>query len=232
MPKLIDYSVRFELIREAVVRVAARDGGRAVDLARIAAELQVSPSTLRRLLRSADVLAETGVVLVARKRQYQRFLRKRPKGVPEGSLAHVRFLLSIELPLDDEEIEWARAWAELTITGTGDCIVQLREAHDSYLDGLATKAVTMLAIPTARRELEAIRLRALLDGLTAAACAGRATAEQLEACLETHLSEICPRPSNDTPPSPVVLEPDQPGVRAVGPAQRRCGCGISRCRGT
>ena len=32
MPRLIDYSTRFELIREAVVRIAARSGGSAVTL--------------------------------------------------------------------------------------------------------------------------------------------------------------------------------------------------------
>lgn len=190
MPKLIDYSLRFELIREAVVRIAARDGGRAVNLATIATEMQVSQSTLRRMLRSTDVLAETGVVWLARNRQRQRFLHKRPKTIQPGSLAHVKWVMWKELPLDAEEVEWARAWAELVATGAGVRITELRADHERWLDSLVAEAVAMLAVPVARSGLARVHLRALIDGLTAAVCAGRITPEQLQACLDVHLREI------------------------------------------
>jgi AcrR family transcriptional regulator len=188
MPKLIDYGVRFELIREAVVRVAARDGSAGVTLERIAAELQMSPSTLRRCLRSPDVLPELGAAKLARDKQYRRFLRGNPVRIERGSLEHARYRLWSELPLDEELTEHARAWSELVVHGTGDRIAQLRSEHDALMDALVRDVVQRSGVPTTRHEIEQVRLRALVDGLTAAVCSGRRTSADLERCLEAHVA--------------------------------------------
>ncbi len=113
MPKLIDCGVLFDLIREAVVRLAALGGVRAVTLTAVAAYLHVSPSTLRRTLLSPDVLPEMGVAWIERQRQYPRF-RGRPKGMVHGSVEHALLVISRELPTDEERLEHERAWRELT----------------------------------------------------------------------------------------------------------------------
>jgi hypothetical protein len=193
MPKLIDYSARFELMREAVVRIAARDGATGVSLASVAAELNVSTSTLRRTLSSPEVLPEIGVVWLARQRQQRRFNRGLPLRLEHGSVAQAQWLLWGELPADQEGIDQARAWAELTVVSTSARVVRLRHDRDLFLDEVVAQIIDLLGVPLPSRELEGVRLRALLDGLTAAACRGAVTVDQMRAGLETHLLELSAR---------------------------------------
>ncbi len=193
MPRLIDYSTRFELIREAVVRIAARSGGSAVTLSSVATEMRMSASTLRRTLRSPDVLPEIGVVWLARQRQQRRFRRALPLRIERGSIGHALWVLWGELPRDQEEVDQARAWTELTVVGTSERVARLRRDLDLVLDDEVAQILDVLSIPAADRELEGVRLRALLDGLTAAACRGTADAEQMRASLDAHLRELVAR---------------------------------------
>ncbi|MET0837437.1 MAG: hypothetical protein ABWY19_01560 [Marmoricola sp.] len=199
MPKLIDYSARFELIREAVVRIAARDGGAAVTLESVAVEMRLSASTLRRTLSSPDVLPEVGVVWLARQRQQRRFRRGLPLRIERGSVGQAHWLLWGELPSDEEDIGQARAWAELTVVGTSARVATLRRDRDLYLDELVAQVIDFLEAAVASRELEGVRLRALLDGLVAAACRGTVTAEQMSASLEEHLLELMARERGQAP---------------------------------
>ncbi len=186
MPKLIDWGVRFDLMREAVVRLAARGGAGAVTLAAVAAELNVSPSTLRRTLDSPAVLPPMGVAWIARQRRYPRY-RGRPKGVVQGSPEHAALLLERELPDGEEALERERAWRELT--GRDACaeVIELRDDHDGYLDALARHAVGLVLLGDPPDEREVILLRAVMDGLTAAACRGSITLEQAPEALDHYL---------------------------------------------
>ena len=193
MPKLIDYSSRFELIREAVARIAARDGGTAVTVESVAAEMHISTSTLRRTLSTPDVLPEVGVVWLARQRQQRRFNRGLPLRIERGSVAQAQWLLWGELPGDQEDIDQARAWAELTVVGTSERVARLRRDRDLFLDDVVAQIVDFLGVPVPSRKLESVRLRALLDGLTMAACRGTVAPEQMRASLDAHLIELSAR---------------------------------------
>jgi hypothetical protein len=189
MPKLIDWSVRFDLMREAVVRLAASGGAGAVTLSAVAAELQVSASTLRRTLRSPDVLPEMGVVWIERQRRYPRF-RGRPNGVEHGSIEHATWVISRELPTDEEEVDRERAWRELTTLSASPRSIELRDDHLAFLDNLVTAAIGLALPDGTSNELEVIRLRALVDGLTDAACRGSITGEQVLAALDRHMADL------------------------------------------
>ena len=201
MPKLIDWGVRFELMREAVVRLAAGGGAGAVTLTAVAAELRVSPSTLRRTLSSPDVLPEMGVAWIARQRQYPRF-RGRPKGVEHGSIEHAAWVIRRELPADEGALERERAWRELTTLDASPGSIELRDDHDAFLDGLVTSVVELVSPHGASNELEAVRLRALMDGLNGAVCRGSITLEAMQTALDRHMSEFGSRA--ETPLRPDV----------------------------
>lgn len=113
MPKLIDYAVRFELMREAVLAIAARDGAQGVSAATVAKYMGVSADTIRRSVVSPAVLPHMGLELVARRRRVRRLMHGRG-GQEAGSLAAALSRLQVELPLDEVRLEEARAWASLT----------------------------------------------------------------------------------------------------------------------
>jgi len=199
MPKLIDWGVRFDLMREAVVRLAARGGAGAVTLPAVAAELRVSPSTLRRTLDSPAVLAPMGVAWIARQRRYPRY-RGRPKGVEHGSPEHAAVLLARELPDGDESLERERAWRELTGRDACPEVIELRDDHDAYLDALANHAVGVTLPDATSLQREVILLRAVMDGLTAAACRGSITLEQAHDALDHYLAALSGREARPVSP--------------------------------
>jgi AcrR family transcriptional regulator len=188
MPRLIDWGVRFELIREAVVRVAARDGGLGVTYASIAAELHVSGSTLRRTVDSTDALPYLGVAWIARLRQYARF--NHAKSIEVGSVAHVIKVIRRELPIDADEVDRERAWAALTAIGASEDCAKVRDEHHVFLDWLLAAAVARLLPDGQRTEFEVLRLRALMDGLIAAVCRESITVEQMLAVFDRHISDL------------------------------------------
>jgi hypothetical protein len=113
MPKLIDYGVRFELMREAVLAIAAREGAQAVSAATVARHMRVSADTIRRSVASPAVLPHMGLELVARRRRVRRLMHGRG-GQEAGSVEAALTRMQVELPLDDVRLEEARAWASLT----------------------------------------------------------------------------------------------------------------------
>ena len=208
MPRLIDWGVRFELIREAVVRVAARDGGAAVTIASVAAELHVSGSTLRRTLDSSDVLPGLGAAWIERLRQYSRFgvIKSFEAGTAERVIQAIR----CELPSNEEGLERERAWLALAVVGATARCSQLRDEHNEHLDRVAAVVVARLVTDEERREFEAMRLRALVDGLIAAICRGSTSLEQMHATFDRHMAELVeqaglvePAETPGTPGSPV-----------------------------
>ncbi len=192
MPKLIDWGVRYELIREAVVRIAASKGAGGVSFASVAAELHISVSTLRRTLDSPSVLPQMGVSLLARARRQRRYMRGCPHGVERGSVEHVVWTLTSELPIDEEGLEQERAWVQLTGPGAGGACAELRRDDDDYLDALVRSALKRLGTDEAS---QAIHLRALLDGLSAARCREALTVEEALGCLDTFLRGLPVEPA-------------------------------------
>jgi AraC-like DNA-binding protein len=73
MPRLIDYAGRFDQMREAVFDITLRDGPEAISLLAVAAELQMSVSSLSRSLRSANDLPLLGLQWVEKRQRKHLF---------------------------------------------------------------------------------------------------------------------------------------------------------------
>jgi hypothetical protein len=196
MPKLIDWGVRYELIREAVVRIAAREGAGGVSFVTVAAELRVSVSTLRRTLDSPNALPQMGTSLLARLRRQRRYMRGCPRGVERGSVEHVVWTLTSELPVTEEDLEQERAWVQLTGPGASEACTELRRGDEDYLDALMLGALKRLGTEESFRAQQTIALRALLDGLIAARCRETVTVDEALACLDTFLRGLPPEPAD------------------------------------
>ena len=67
MVRVLDYGVRIEQAREAVLAIVARDGVAALNQVSLAAELGLSLATVKRSVSSAKVLPRLGVDLLARR---------------------------------------------------------------------------------------------------------------------------------------------------------------------
>ncbi|MCW2846897.1 MAG: hypothetical protein JWR90_871 [Marmoricola sp.] len=189
MPRLIDWGVRYDLIREAVVRIAARRGAEAVTIDSVATELKLHPSTLRRALSSPDVLRAMGVAWIVRRRGARLYLRGR--GTHEyGSVEHLSWALQMYLPLDEDDLEHERAWKELTTAGMDEQSARHRQNWDEALDKLIDQVLGMLGTePTSRPQLS-VQLRALIDGLISALCRSDITSDQAIECVEATLRQL------------------------------------------
>ncbi len=140
-----------------------------------------------------------GVAWIARERRYPRF-RSCPKGVERGSLEHARLVIRAELPADEGALELERAWRELTRLDASPDSLELLAHHDAYLDQLVVSVLGMILPPGEANDVEAIRLRAVMDGLIGAACRGSVTLEVMYAALDRHIDELVSRA--DQPLSP------------------------------
>ncbi len=196
MPRLIDWGVRYELIREAVVRIAARQGAAAVTVDSVSAELKISTTTLRRTVIPLEMLAEMGVVWIDRQRGFRTYLRGRPDGSERGSVEHMAWVLLAEIPTDADHLEQERAWAQLTHVGASEHTAELLAGRHRYLDGLVRRCLEQLGTEETAREREAIHLRALVDGLTAAACRSGVTPDDAMGCLTDYLRGLRSPPSS------------------------------------
>jgi len=67
MVRFLDYAVRIEQAREAVLAIVARDGVAALNQVTLAAELGLSLATVKRSISSSRVLPRLGVELLARR---------------------------------------------------------------------------------------------------------------------------------------------------------------------
>ena len=188
MPRLIDYGVRFELIREAILRVCVRDGAAALSMATVAAEMKISVPTLRRTMAYSDALPAMGAAFIERRRHVRRMLNRGKVGW--SPLQLVQGALERELPLDDERLHDEVAWAEIVHTFRDDRVAQhLADEHD-YRDRLMSDAVEQLSVPAALRPLAIAHLRALHDGLHAALRARRTSVEEARLVLAAHLADL------------------------------------------
>jgi hypothetical protein len=195
MPKLIDYGVRFELMREAVVRLAAAGGAAAVTLAAVAQEVRLSTDTLRRTLRSPDVLPQLGVEHIARQRRHRDLTTPGLHNPSLPMIERVKRSFELELPLDEDRLVEGRAWIALTRSCALPAVLKHREAHESYLLALAARAVEV--VPEGVRRCEQLRLFALVDGLVAGGCSELLTPEEMTSVLRLHLEGLAAQACDD-----------------------------------
>jgi AcrR family transcriptional regulator len=169
VPRLIDHGERRRLLAEAAWRVIVRDGVAAASVRTVAAEADLSTGSLRHLFGShADLLVFALRLVIDR--AVARIAALPPDPDPVTAVEAVAAEL---LPLDRER----RAEMEvyLALFGAANTNVDLRETRDAahrqvrdacrWMIGRLAEGAALNA--TADRELEALRLHALLDGLAA-----------------------------------------------------------------
>ncbi len=113
-----------------------------------------------------------------------------------------------ELPSNEEELECERAWAELTGVGATARCRELRDEHNEHLDRLMAAVMPRLVPDEQRREFEAMRLRALVDGLIAAVCRGSMSLEQMHATFDRHMAELVERAELSLEQEEAPVSPD------------------------
>ena len=202
MVRVLDYGVRIEQAREAVLAIVARDGVAALNQVTLAAELGLSLATVKRSISSSRVLPRLGVDLLARRfrrevtRQGWPDIREEfdcavasqagalALGPLEGSVADegtrdewVTALRALwcALPCDDSAAEDARSWATLTaaFSGCDDMIRELRDERQAWIAGLVEDVVARFPAPVASRDHEVTLLLAVVTGLIDGASRGR-----------------------------------------------------------
>lgn len=214
MVRVLDYGVRIEQAREAVLAIVARDGVAALNQVTLAAELGLSLATVKRSVSSSRVLPRLGVDLLARRFRREVTRQGWPDtraefdcavacqvgalagGPLEGSVAEGtrdEWMVALRalwcaLPRDDSAVEDARSWATLTaaFSGCDDVIRELRDEREAWITGLVEDVVDRFPMPIASRDHEAALLLAVVTGLIDIAARGRVAPEVARAALIRH----------------------------------------------
>ena len=111
MPKLVDYSARFEFLRQAAFAVVRDQGPRALSRYTIAAALGTSANTVRRLVAPGIDLRELAADEVQRRRRHGRWGRPRQA----EPLALALHLLRGSLPDEPHRVAEELVWLRLEI---------------------------------------------------------------------------------------------------------------------
>lgn len=108
VPKLVNYSARFEFLREAAFTVVHDDGVAGLSRHSVARALGTSVSTIRRLLAADAALVVLAADEVARRRRHGRYGRLRDGEPLDKALHVVRALLPDDEHRVAEELVWLR----------------------------------------------------------------------------------------------------------------------------
>jgi len=188
MPKLVDYSDRFEALREAVYVVTLRDGVEGINLAAVATEVYMSARTVQRLLGSAKALPLLGLQWAerkARRRAFDLHRQERTGGTPQSDLDAILETLPGHPEREDRTVWWRIVTA---FEGSRDWA---RTARADQLTGLAHGCETIMATLDAEdRPFEARRLELLLTGAGHQISSGRLSYEEAESVVARHVRAV------------------------------------------
>ncbi|TDC15185.1 TetR family transcriptional regulator [Streptomyces sp. 8K308] len=204
MPRLIDRGERRREIAHAAWRVIVRDGIGRASVRGVAAEAGVSAGSLRHVFASQRELLVFALEMVT-ERVTERSTAPRPSGTARES---VEAAARGTLPLDAERRAESEAFLALcdaartntALRGPRDAAHRAMRRACRGLVGELDNGVDLA--PGADLDLEAARLHALLDGLTAHLLHEPATADPGWAVrvLTRHLDSLTPpRPADSAP---------------------------------
>jgi AraC-like DNA-binding protein len=192
MPRLIDYAGRFDQMREAVFDITLRDGPEAISLLAVAAELQMSVSSLSRSLRSANDLPLLGLQWVEKRQRKHLFDKLSREVRASDALRRAANALFGLLPSTEEMAEELRVWRSLIAAHArhSDWAREARDSRDRALDTATRLLVDCLEMSDedARQEYE--RVRALLEGVTVLVCDGRLAPEVGASMIHRHVADL------------------------------------------
>jgi AcrR family transcriptional regulator len=128
MVKRVDYSSRFEFLRQAAFSLVLDRGVHALTLRALAAELELGVNTVRRLVDPSTELAALAADEVLTRRRAGRWGRL-PEDPDDAARTLMHRLLPDELSRIDEELVWLRLVAShATVPGSRESARRLR--HD------------------------------------------------------------------------------------------------------
>lgn len=198
MPKVVDQEARRAVIADALLAVVRRDGVGAVSVRSVAAEAGLSVGSMRHTASSQDELVAFAMGVVAdrvgariRDRVSTWGLDHRP------DLDELTALCGEVLPLDADRRAEGAVWLELvTLARTDARLAEVSTAAHVGLRSIVDRVLDIL-LPDAgatRRGQEAVRLHALLDGLTLHVVLhpGTVDVDRLPGLVREHLAGVAP----------------------------------------
>ncbi len=191
MPKLIDYSGRFDCLREAAFTIVLREGTTGLTIPAVATELLTSVSTIRRSLASANSLPRLAYQWIDIRDRF-RVDRRAPGEIPGTDTwsACLNALLR-ELPFDHSRTQDARVRAAvLSHDRFREWAVEASAARADRLRTLCDATHQDLALSATDLRYESQRLEALIEGTTANACAGRLVPEECVSVVRRHVLDL------------------------------------------
>jgi hypothetical protein len=186
MAPQIPWRDRPQLLRRATFDITLRDGIAALTHPRVAAEMGISLSSIRRWVR-ADRLPRCALEWNVRHRRIR--LRDAVRGQDWPVHRRAAELLRGDLPLDDERRDEERAWILLTTAyeRTGWARDEFDHRHrwtTSVIDALLS------GLPDHEARRGRVRLWVLVQGVRVGVANGDVTPSEAGALLETDLAAI------------------------------------------
>lgn len=172
--------------------ITLREGPAAITLPAVAAEMQTSLSSLRRILRSADALPRLGLQWVEARQRSRAFYRWSGELTGSDPLRRAVNGLLRMIPSTEAMADEARVWRAL-VEAHERQQSWAREARDGHEQNLEVNCLRIAAavypdVDAQARELE--RLRALADGATLRICAGVLSPEEGATLVRRHVVDL------------------------------------------
>ncbi len=189
MPKLVDYVARYALLQETVFQVVLTQGVHALSRRSIARLLEVSPSTVHRLVnREADLVMMAADEVDVRRRRALAWAPRGEKTRDRALRTILDFVPGTRRRSDDELV-----WLRLTLSAApSDGLTQRLEECRTALAGALTAVVQLLDVPARHRDAAIEDLHLVIDGLTWAVCTGRLDPEQTTPLIERTIDRWAP----------------------------------------
>lgn len=204
MPRLVDYSLRLRTYAEAAGAITLRDGPLAISLRTVAQAVDHPVASVRRAVAIAGFPLPCFPLDLIGTRREARYLRRigLHRDVVDLDATTALQALLTQLPQEprdaDDEIIWQRIVTALAVTD--EPVRAFADLWNERLDQLVGRVIdTWLPAasrrppgtgPEPRRQTEAARLRAIIDGATAAAGRRDITCEQGIAVVRRHVEEL------------------------------------------
>ncbi len=192
MPKLVDHEQRKQIIAEATWRVILKQGMEGATVRNIAKEAGLSPGALRHDFNSQEELLCYAMNLV-KERATERIIEISALDLPP--LEKVLRILQEVVPTREETRAEAEVWMAFTAYFRHKS-GKFNARHDGLYDLMQRLITTMdqhgLLQAGLDREMETVRLHALIDGITLHALLDplRVDPDKINRVLKAHLDSI------------------------------------------
>jgi uncharacterized protein YjiS (DUF1127 family) len=193
MPKLVDYSDRFDGIREAVYLITLDEGVGAISLDAVAPRAFLSRRTLQRLINSAAALPYLGLQWAERiesRRALRRLSYRDERPDHERAVDSLISTLPGDADLQDRTVWWLLVTA---FEPTTDWAREARSQHARAVVGWSTAAVTETVADPGH---ESRRLAMIVNGAVSSILTGDLTHAVAADLIRRHVGSLTTTPSD------------------------------------